>query len=717
MTGSCINFLHKFRELGGLFITATPFVTRAIMITSLYNQKRAIAPLTTPKLFGCLIFFCCWSNGGAQQIKIDSLNAIVRGGITTQNRLKASLQLATLLHESEPYRALALAKKALSIAEQKKYQVDIAYACNTIGAIHHNLSHYDSSFIFHRKALSMALAYHYDLEVAQAYQGIAENYMRLSKTDSSEYYFRKEMAIGMRMQNASLIAGVHNNLGNLYLEENKWSESLKEYISAATIYDSAAHDSAGFGKALSNIGNVECVLGHYDKALKYSTQALSLFQEKKNDLGVAFCLRLIGRVYRKQALYTKALQQYEQVKKIYSRLGDKRSMSETCQNMGNIYYDLGNFMKALAQYEESLRIAKDVDSPKQTAYAYSALGYVWNELHDPVTALKFIDSSFVKAKQLGDADLVMDAFDIRCAIYTGQHNYKNALEAHQALSHIKDSLNAIANKREGEEMEAKYESEKKQAQINLLQKNRQLQEATLRQHELRVTALAVALSLIIIISFLLFNRYKIIQNSKRQLDIERMRNAVARDLHDNIGSTLSSINIISQVALKEGKPDNFHHHFQRISEQSLKMMENMSDMVWSINPNNDSMEKMVVRMKEFLAEILEPKNIFYEFQGEDILHGTILNVEERKNLFLIFKEAVNNAAKYSYATLVHILFTKTNNYLSISIRDNGRGFDQSVAKSGNGLRNMKDRAKTIGGTINLETSIQGTTITLTVPLT
>jgi two-component system, NarL family, sensor histidine kinase UhpB len=268
------------------------------------------------------------------------------------------------------------------------------------------------------------------------------------------------------------------------------------------------------------------------------------------------------------------------------------------------------------------------------------------------------------------------------------------------------------------DLEGKYESEKKEKEIALLKKDQELKKIELQRERTIQYALITFAVLLGLIGFLAINRYGVIQRSRRLAAIERMRNNVARDLHDNIGSTLSSINIISQLALNETKPDNYPQHFRRIGEQSLRMMENMSDMVWSINPNNDSIEKMVIRMKEFSAEILEPNNIGYIFEGEEVFNGAILDVERRKNLFLIFKEAINNAAKYSEATFVSIIISKIDQTLSVLIQDNGKGFDPLKIKNGNGLDNMKERVAQVGGSFLLKAAPgEGTVIKLTMPIT
>jgi signal transduction histidine kinase/ligand-binding sensor domain-containing protein len=197
---------------------------------------------------------------------------------------------------------------------------------------------------------------------------------------------------------------------------------------------------------------------------------------------------------------------------------------------------------------------------------------------------------------------------------------------------------------------------------------------------------------------------------------ENIRSKVARDLHDDIGSTLSSINIMSQLAIRE--QGNGSQHLNKIAENSLKMMENMSDIVWSINPKNDSLEQVVFKMKEFAAEILEPKNIEYAFNIENDIQALKLDVEKRKNIFLIFKEAVNNAAKYSDGTKLTVSLAVRRSSLLLSVEDNGKGFEFQGKTSGNGLKNMEDRAHSMNGKM-VQTSRPGTgtVIQLEVPLT
>ena len=205
----------------------------------------------------------------------------------------------------------------------------------------------------------------------------------------------------------------------------------------------------------------------------------------------------------------------------------------------------------------------------------------------------------------------------------------------------------------------------------------------------------------------------------KYLTEERLRTKIARDLHDEMGSTLTSINILSKVAMSNNQVnEQVQLYLQKIKDHSGKMMESMSDIVWAINPANDSLEKVLIRMKEFAAEMLEQAGINYYFET-DIASGELqLNLEQRKDLYLIFKEAINNAVKYSAATELNFSLQCRDGLLLLRITDNGNGFDTRLSSSGNGIKNMNSRAATMNASFHIE-SIKGsgTSITLQKQLT
>ncbi len=205
----------------------------------------------------------------------------------------------------------------------------------------------------------------------------------------------------------------------------------------------------------------------------------------------------------------------------------------------------------------------------------------------------------------------------------------------------------------------------------------------------------------------------------RILAVAKVRNQLARDLHDDMGSTLSTINILSSMAkTKIGiDPAQSSEYISKISENSQRMMDAMDDIVWSIKPQNDTMEKLIARMREFANEALESKDILLSMEIGDNVLDMKLSMDARRDLFLIFKEGVNNAAKYSKAGRIFITFSVKKNTFHLRIKDHGVGFDLANASEGNGLENMKKRAGNLNGTLTIQSTLgEGTTLELSIEL-
>lgn len=202
------------------------------------------------------------------------------------------------------------------------------------------------------------------------------------------------------------------------------------------------------------------------------------------------------------------------------------------------------------------------------------------------------------------------------------------------------------------------------------------------------------------------------------LAVEKIRNNVARDLHDDMGSTLSTINILSSMAKSKmnSEPAKAGEYISKITDNSQRMMEAMDDIVWSIKPSNDSMQRIVARMREFATNVLEAKDMELVFDADESLFDVKLNMQARRDLFLIFKEAVNNAAKYSKATKVEINIHLAAKKLVLLVKDDGTGFDVNNA-DGNGLTNMQKRAESLSGDIEIISGAgNGTVIKLIIPI-
>jgi ligand-binding sensor domain-containing protein/two-component sensor histidine kinase len=218
-------------------------------------------------------------------------------------------------------------------------------------------------------------------------------------------------------------------------------------------------------------------------------------------------------------------------------------------------------------------------------------------------------------------------------------------------------------------------------------------------------------------------RYRISELQKKQ----EIRNKIAQDLHDSMGSTLSSISVYSQVAKiykQQQKEEQLQQTLEKISETSGEMISEMNDIVWAINPRNDNMEVIVQRMESYAKPLLAAREIQFNFMYDETIKHINLEMTKRKNFYLIFKEAVNNVLKYAECRQLTVTLRTTHQELHMLIKDDGTGFDLSTIEqhksqslSGNGLHNMQMRAAEMKGRCTIESRAgSGTTVNLWFPI-
>jgi len=546
-----------------------------------------------------------------------------------------------------------------------------------------------------------------------------------------------------------------------YKNQGQYNKALPYMIDNLNLLLNENESRAG---QLLNIGNAYNNMGDYKNAMTYHLQALTLFEKLNSKRGQSFCLQSLGSDFFELGEYLVAKNYLLQSEKLKEELGDKRGALTSWMTLGSVYQQTNKPELAMQYFSKALKRARELNLSIEESQALFNIGSLLKTTKKTDEARKVFSEALLLARQSGDSALVSRIktylISMQTDIQKEEEEEEQTLLENIEISSEKGALTntaegyfelakwyesrkqfekAYENLKQGQllndslkgnevvlhlkSLEEEYKNAKKEREIALLKKDQELQALTLSKQRTNITLVTVALVSVIITSLLLVNRYRVLSRSRRIVEMQQMRNTIARDLHDDIGSTLSSINIMSQLALQENArlpngQGNAGIHLRKIANHSAGMMEKMSDIVWSINPKNDSLEQVVIKMKEFTAEILEPKNIDYVFNIEDKILALKLDVEKRKNIFLIFKEAVNNAAKYSEGNKLTISLLMQQYTLHLSVKDNGKGFEPTLATRGNGLKNMEDRAHSMNGKMTQASQPgAGTIIQLEVPLT
>lgn len=205
----------------------------------------------------------------------------------------------------------------------------------------------------------------------------------------------------------------------------------------------------------------------------------------------------------------------------------------------------------------------------------------------------------------------------------------------------------------------------------------------------------------------------------RQLMLERERARISQDMHDDVGASLTRISILSELAKnKTETTGDAKQWLGQISDTSRGVMEEMNQIIWALNPKNDTLEGLVAYMRRFVYEYLEPTTVNCSFDLPETLPNKALNVEVRRNVYLVVREALHNVVKHAVATKVFVSMRMNEHGFRVMIKDDGKGFDHDNPEfPGNGLINMKKRMNDIDGKFLIKSKTgEGTVIELVVPL-
>src|SRR5450432_1068116 len=208
-------------------------------------------------------------------------------------------------------------------------------------------------------------------------------------------------------------------------------------------------------------------------------------------------------------------------------------------------------------------------------------------------------------------------------------------------------------------------------------------------------------------------RYRI----QQLLRVQKVRNNISSDLHDDIGARLTNMNILTMLSEQNlGNPEISGTYLSRISGEIQSSGEALDDIVWSINSNYDSLAETIARMRRYAAEQFEPTNIAFEFKTDVFRIHHKLMMDQRRDLFMVYKESITNILRHSGASKVSINIMNIKKQLHVSITDNGKGFDLSKPTHRHGILNMHTRIKKWQGKLTIESSpVSGTTIIICLP--
>jgi signal transduction histidine kinase/uncharacterized protein HemY len=627
--------------------------------------------------FCLLLFLLCFCGVFSQNRMTDSLENLLKNAKEDTNRVKILDDLCWEYTLTKSKKSGEYAKQMLELAQKINDQKGIGNAYANLGAANYMQSNNDSAIKYFSMAAGLRKKINDKAGTGGALNNIAMAYQQQSNYTSAVSYYLQALKIFEELNDVKRMAQANVNIASLYTELKNYNLSLKYGMKGLEGWEKM-NFKFGISGAYVNIGNAYNGLQKYEEAIEYYEKALELQKELNNHFSMGRIYHNLGSIYYTLKDYTKAENYIEKEIPLKKEVGDLEGMSSAYHSLGNLFLRTGKTDLAIAEFKKSLELARSIKNLDNARWAYNGLKEAY--------AIKG------KAQEVSNYALLYDQ--------------------------VKDSMLNEANSRIVAEMEARYQTEKKEKENEELRRRSEIQVLEIENtEEKRKNQLILAASLFLMAgasSVFLYNRRKLKQKAIHAAEIaeeekkrfkaiieaeERERSRIAQELHDGLGQLLSAARL--NVA---GLEDSIIEEDREWLEKSLKIIDDACIEVRHISHN--MMPSALIRLglmpaiQELVNNINGSKSLKVDLHTN--VRGS-LGKSLDITIYRIMQEVLNNMMRHSKADKISLDIQREDNTLRINIKDNGVGFDVRVLRESKGLgwKNIFSRVSMIDGSIDV----------------
>lgn len=584
---------------------------------------------------------------------------------------------------------------------------------------------YDTAEFYYRQARDISLKHNY-FRGYQKYVSYQSEILNMKGEFDSNIILCRQGLVWAEQKNDRLFQGTHlTNIGNTYLYKANNDSAASYFIKATRFFEGS--DSMRLGMVYSNLSVVFDNVGQYHQSIYYNRLALQIAKATNDEIGVGYAMVNMGSALKKLNQFDSARYYFETALPIAIKNKNINLEKDANINLGYVELHEKTYGNAERYFSQGLLLSRHLLNDYGIVSSNKGLASVKIAQGKFKEAGELLNDAISTSQAKGFNEELQELYLLKYETDQASGNFADALTAYMNHVKIKDSLNNIQVQKNISSLEKQYQTERKEKM--LLQKDNQIRNQTLELNAKNTWILALG-SLMLFLGILIFLVLKYYKQKRRadakqqelaqvqlfMLAKEDERNRIAKELHDDLGGTLSGIVLHSHFMIEQLEDSNVNavkKSIDRIQNAASEMITKLNDIVWLINPKYDTLGKLVQRIEEFAMDMAKAKGMQVKIDTPENSAAVALDTHARKNIYLICKEAINNAVKYSNATELYLKIGWSENNLLLLVEDNGKGFDTTIIGNGNGLSNMKQRAQDIGAAYILDAmNNKGTRVSL-----
>lgn len=525
-------------------------------------------------------------------------------------------------------------------------------------------------------------------------------------------YARAGLQLASEEKDSASIAILLNNLGfGHYFSGHFDSASFYYFKSIQMLENRKMYPE--LAEAYNRLARLYRKTKSLPRAHQFYAKAMQLYKQMKNNEGIATIYNEDGVVYEYEEKYNDAIKNYEASLAIRRQMNDSVGIGYSLNFIAGVYVLQKKFAEAKDYLEQTLAIREALKDTFSIALTWSDFGSMYKESGDYANAISSLKKSNEAAEKMKYPELMLNNFRMMSDAASAQNNYADAYNYITAYNTLKDSIYTLESNKQVEELSAKYETAEKEKQIQ-----EQQFQITKRNYWIAgISGLFIACGLL---GYSWYKRYRLKKQAEMQQALiherelatkavmdaeENERRRIAGDLHDGVGQTMSAarMNLSALSHALNFSTDEQKNNFEKIKQLIDDSCNEVRTVSHNMMPGSLAAKGLARAVRDFTDKINQNilKINFYA-EGFD----TPGDINKETVLYRVIQECVNNVIKHAQATMLDISLIKDTDGISVSIEDNGKGFDSSIANKdeGIGLKNIKARIAFLKGTVEWESS-------------
>ncbi len=625
-----------------------------------------------------------------QKSSAQSLDSVLAGfprSLPDSSKVKQLNNFVWANLHTQPERVKEAAYKALSIAEKSGDKPSLSDCYNTLGALYHSRVENQQSINYHLQAIRIRKELHDVAGLYKSFNNIGVTYQKMGKHREANEYFFKALDPATTLKDSTALATLYLNIGSSY-------GSLHQNMKA---------------------------IGYLQKSISYKNDGLSLVNALLN----------MSNQYFEMKDYRSSENVFNRALPLAKQLNDQYTLARLLSNMSQVYLAEQKYAQAEDAIKQSLVLNEKIGNKNGLCLDYLAMGNLYIKLNQAKHAIDYSGKALPLTRELGLLPLEKAANFQLAEAFASLGQYDKAYDYLKASQNLVDSINKIDWANRFSELEIEHANTQKEKALALLKQQKINQDLETRNLYTLIAVGALTIMVVAVVLWGRFKRFKLKQQlslneelyRQKELRIKAVseaeneeRSRIAKDIHDDLGSGLSKIRFLTRHLMPETPPEMIPM-LDSIAETSGNLVENMRELIWIADPQNNGLDGLVARIREYTSDYLQDYTDELSFDIDQQLPHFPISREAYRHLLSSVKESLQNIVKHSDATSVKLSIRLENDELFIIITDNGKGFHSDHIANGNGLQNVNYRLTKLNGKVIFDSKTnQGTTVKMSVQL-